>query len=165
MVWVAISFSRGSFWPREQTWVSCITGRFFTIRTTREGLIFFFILKYNHLVLRILFIHFFPLYTHDFRVVGFQFLKPYLEQTSAGKESTCNAGNLGSIPGLGRSPGKEQLSTPIFWLGEFHGLYSPWGRKESDTTEQLSLHKQREMLPLSLLLLHECSDSPKLREP
>ena len=26
-----------------------------------------------------------------------------------------------------------------FWPGEFHGLYSPWGRKELDTTEQLSL--------------------------
>ena len=24
---------------------------------------------------------------------------------------------------------------PVFWLGEFHGLYSPWGCKESDTTE------------------------------
>ena len=31
------------------------------------------------------------------------------------------------------------LSTPVFWPGEFQGLYSPWGRKESDTTEQLSL--------------------------
>ena len=30
---------------------------------------------------------------------------------------------------------KEQLSTPVFWPGEFHGLYSPWGHKESDTTE------------------------------
>ena len=29
---------------------------------------------------------------------------------------------------------------PIFWLGEFHGLYSPWGCKDSDVTEQLSLH-------------------------
>ena len=28
----------------------------------------------------------------------------------------------------------------MFWPGEFHGLYSPWGRKESDTTEQLSLY-------------------------
>ena len=27
---------------------------------------------------------------------------------SAGKESTCNAGDLGSIPGLGRSPGEEK---------------------------------------------------------
>ena len=33
----------------------------------------------------------------------------------------------------------EWLSTPVFWPGEFHGLYSPWGRKESDTTERLSL--------------------------
>ena len=24
---------------------------------------------------------------------------------------------------------------PVFWPGEFHGLYSPWGHKESDTTE------------------------------
>ena len=27
-----------------------------------------------------------------------------------------------------------------FWPGEFHGLYSPWGHKESDMTELLSLH-------------------------
>ena len=27
-----------------------------------------------------------------------------------------------------------------FWPGEFHLLYSPWGRKESDMTERLSLH-------------------------
>ena len=25
--------------------------------------------------------------------------------------------------------------TPLFWPGEFHGLYSPWGLKESDMTE------------------------------
>ena len=62
---------------------------------------------------------------------------------SAGKESSRNAGDLGSIPGLGRSPGKGKLPTLVFWPGEFHGQrslagYSPWGRKESDTTEQLS---------------------------
>ena len=34
----------------------------------------------------------------------------------------------------------SQNTTPVFWLGEFHGLYSPWGRKESDMTERLSLH-------------------------
>ena len=34
---------------------------------------------------------------------------------------------------------RERLLTPVFWTGEFHGLYSPWGRKESDTTERLSL--------------------------
>ena len=30
--------------------------------------------------------------------------------------------------------------TPVFWPGEFHGLHSPWGYKELDTTERLSLH-------------------------
>ena len=93
--------------------------------------------------------------------------------------SAWNVGDLGSIPGLGRSTGEgigypllyswaslvsqlvknlsnnvrpgfdpwvrkipwkgERLPTPAFWPGDFHGLYSPWGRKESDMTEQLSL--------------------------
>ena len=54
---------------------------------------------------------------------------------STGEESAYNAGDLGLISGLGR----ERLPTPVFQPGEFHGLYSPWGRKESDTTERLSL--------------------------
>ena len=33
---------------------------------------------------------------------------------------------------------RERLPTPVFWPGEFHGLYSPWGHKELDMTEQLS---------------------------
>ena len=36
----------------------------------------------------------------------------------------------------------RRLPTPVFWPGEFHGLYSPWGRKELDTTEWLSLSLQ-----------------------
>ena len=37
---------------------------------------------------------------------------------SAGKESTCNAGDLGSIPGLGKSPGEgKRIPTPVFWPG------------------------------------------------
>ena len=36
LAWVAISFSRGSFLPRDQTWVSCVACGFFTIRATRE---------------------------------------------------------------------------------------------------------------------------------
>ena len=48
--------------------------------------------------------------------------------SSAVKESTCNVGDLGSIPGLGRSPREGiRLPTPVFWPGEFRGLYSPWG--------------------------------------
>ena len=42
--WVAISFSRGSSWPRDQTWVSCIAGRFFIIWATREAPFIYFIL-------------------------------------------------------------------------------------------------------------------------
>ena len=59
---------------------------------------------------------------------------------SAGKESTCTVGDLGSIPVLERSSGEgKRLPNPIFWPGEFHGLYSPWGHKESNMTEWLSL--------------------------
>ena len=38
---------------------------------------------------------------------------------SAGKESACNVGDLGSIPGLRRSPGRRP--TPVFWPVEFRG--------------------------------------------
>ena len=66
---------------------------------------------------------------------------------SDSKESTCNVRELGSIPGLGRSPGGEH-GNPLQYscLENPHGQrslvgYSPWGRKESDTTEQIwSLH-------------------------
>ena len=34
---------------------------------------------------------------------------------------------------------RERLPTPVFWPAEFHGLYSLWGRKASDTTDRLSL--------------------------
>ena len=35
--WFAISFSRGSSWPRGRNWVSYTAGRFFTIWATREA--------------------------------------------------------------------------------------------------------------------------------
>ena len=69
-----------------------------------------------------------------------------IPQGSEGKESTCNAGDLGLIPGLGRfSWRREQLPTLVFLPGEIHGQrslagYTPWGRRESDTTGRLSLH-------------------------
>ena len=45
---------------------------------------------------------------------------------------------------LGLEDPLEQLPTPVLLPGEFHGLrslvgYSPWGHKESDMTEQLTL--------------------------
>ena len=60
---------------------------------------------------------------------------------SAGKESACKAGDPGSVPGSGRSPGGGNGSpTLAFWPGESHGQrslagYSSWGHKELDTTE------------------------------
>ena len=95
-----------------------------------------------------------------------------------GKESACNSGDPGLIPGLGRSGEgigytpqyscaslvaqlvknppvmqetwvqslgwkdpleKRTATTPVFWPGEFHGLFSPWSCKELDMTEQLPL--------------------------
>ena len=60
---------------------------------------------------------------------------------SDGKESTCYVEDLGSIPGLGRSPG-EGHGNPLqdSCLENPHGQrslasYSPWDRKESDMTE------------------------------
>ena len=43
--------------------------------------------------------------------------------------SACNAGDLDLIPGLGRSSGEGKGYHPVFLPGEFHGLYSPWGRR------------------------------------
>ena len=49
---------------------------------------------------------------------------------SDGKESACNVGDLGPIPGLQRSP-REGNSYPL----QYPGLENSWGCKESDTTE------------------------------
>ena len=63
---------------------------------------------------------------------------------SGNKESACNAGNPGLIPGKGRCPGEEngdplqyssvEKSMDRTWQATFHG-----GPKESDMTEQLTL--------------------------
>ena len=59
---------------------------------------------------------------------------------SAGKESTCNAGDLGSIPGLGRSPGEGKgYALQYSGLENSKDCIDHGGHKESDTTEQLSL--------------------------
>ena len=63
---------------------------------------------------------------------------------------------------------RERLPTPVFWLGEFHGLYSPRGHKESYTTKRLSLswlysrgwmHHESETISTAAAaakLLHSC---------
>ena len=61
---------------------------------------------------------------------------------TSGEESACNAGDPGSIPGLGRSPG-EGNGYPIPLPGEFPGQrslagYSSQDPKESDKAERLT---------------------------
>ena len=75
------------------------------------------------------------MYTHHY-VLGFP-------RGSDVKEYVCNAGDLGSLPGSGRSPG-EGNGNPLQYscLVNPHGQrrlagYSSWGCKESDTTERL----------------------------
>ena len=60
--------------------------------------------------------------------------------SSVGKESACNARDPGLILGLGRSPG-EGNSYPLQYssLENSMDLYSQWGHKELDMTEQISL--------------------------
>ena len=85
--------------------------------------------------------HVFQNFSVLIRIMGFS-------SDSKCKESTCNAGELGLTPGLGRSPGgRHDLHPPLgLFKGQYsclenpHGqrrlsCYSPWGRKESDRTE------------------------------
>ena len=131
LAWVAIPFSKGSSWPRDQTQISCIAGRFFTIWATREA----------------------------YAISLTSFNKWGLPGSSAGKESACNVGDMGLIPGLGRSPGEGNGNTPVFLPGEFHGRrslvsYSPRGCKGLDTTEQLTLNSNNKQV-LVLIVKYE----------
>ena len=72
-----------------------------------------------------------------------------LPRGSDGKVSACSAGDQGSIPGLGRSPGEGNgnplqyscLENSMDWEAPQSLVgCSPWGRKESDTTEWLHFH-------------------------
>ena len=62
---------------------------------------------------------------------------------SEGKVSACNAGDLVFDPWVRKIPWRRKWQpTPVLLPGKSHGLrslvdYSPWDRKESDTTEQL----------------------------
>ena len=74
---------------------------------------------------------------------------------SDGKESTCNGGDLGSIPGLWRSPGVGH-GNPLQYscLENSHGQrsladYSPWSCKEFNMTERLSTAQHRPQYKIS----------------
>ena len=81
--------------------------------------------------------------------LSYYYYTPYTDKAgfpngSAGKESTCKAGDTGdsgSVPGLGRFPGGGN-GNPLQYSCQkkFHGQrslvgYSPWGRKELNTPE------------------------------
>ena len=79
-----------------------------------------------------------------------------------GEESACNAGDMGAIPGLGRSPGGGHGS-PLQYscLENYHGQrslagYRPWGCKESDTIKRLSTAHSKAMLSELLFYVTEC---------
>ena len=60
----------------------------------------------------------------------------------------------GFDPWVGKIPWRrERLPTPVFWPREFHGQYSPWGHKELDTTERLSLSLYQFCILWHLLIL------------
>ena len=65
--------------------------------------------------------------------------------SSDGKESTCNAGDLDSMSGLGRSPGEgnDNRLQHSYWRipwSEEPGGSSQWGHKDLDTTESLCFY-------------------------
>ena len=77
---------------------------------------------------------------------------------SDGKESGCSVGDLGLIPGSGRSPGEGMLLTPVFLPGKSHGWRRSlagcrlWGCKELDTTEKLHFRQPETIHCLSAFL-------------
>ena len=80
---------------------------------------------------------------------------PWLPSWLGHQESASNMRDLGSIFASGRSAGEgnEWQTTLVFLPGDSHGErrlvgYSPWGTKESDTTEKLAHTQQIFLYPL-----------------
>ena len=157
--WVAIPFSRGSSWPRDQIWVFCIAGRLFTIWVTREDF------KCSHCGLQIWFRSKHSLsvkkknrklqckadeagcWEYKHKILNFENALSYYTHTHtkaswwlSSKESTCNArdtGDLGLIPGSGRSLGEKNgnqlqyscLENSMYrgdWWATVHGVTKSW---------------------------------------
>ena len=74
---------------------------------------------------------------------------------SARKESACNEGDLGSIPGSERSPGEGNgYPLPVFMPKEFHGQrslvgYSPWGHKQTQWVTNTFTFSSQELAVVS----------------
>ena len=107
----------GSSWTRVQTHVSCVGGQILYPRATREALL-----------------NFHPKQCY----MGFP-------GSSVGKESACNAGDPGLIPGSGRSTGEGNgTPTPVFLPGKSYGqrslagYCSPWDRESRTRLKRLN---------------------------
>ena len=62
-------------------------------------------------------------------------MRPWASQVAQWQRICLPIRKPGFDPGVGKIPWRrDRLPTPIFWPGEFHGLYNPWGHKEWDTT-------------------------------
>ena len=126
------SLSSRSSRPRNWTGVSCVAGGFFTNWAMREA-------------------HWTQLSSLDtcsgsleIKRLGLSFSKSQPEQVRSNRFSILRIcmpyKRPGFNPWVGKIPWRrERLPTPIFWSESFHGLHSPWGRKELDTTERLWL--------------------------
>ena len=102
----------------------------------------------------------------------------FVSDSSASKESTCNAGNPSSIPGSGRSPGWGH-GNPLqhSCLENPHGQrsragYSSYGCKGSDTTEWLSiahnciqLYTTHVVLSVSIILQQKWKEGKERKQP
>ena len=66
-------------------------------------------------------------------------LQSFLSLVAQLVKNLLQCGRPGFDPWVGKIRWRsERPPTPIFWPRESHGLYSPWGHRESDTTERLS---------------------------
>ena len=129
--WVATSFSRGSFWPRNQTQVSWIAGRFFTNWTMKITLSLYITPMWL-----------LPNSCHSILYLGKYNLSPWASMMAqmvknppamqkTWVQSLCREDPLE----MGMATHSSILSWRIPWT-EVSGSCSPWGCKESDMTEQ-----------------------------
>ena len=107
--WVAISFSRGTSWPRKWTQVSSIAGRYFTDWATREVRAFYFLWYVQIFVNRCM--------KNYGNIIFLSFLKKLMLKMSI-LISTCFFSYIHSLPlaALFCAPGGWSLSSLVKWL-------------------------------------------------
>ena len=133
------------------------------------------LIKINHLFITTFLIYFFPfnslinisVFLQYFWLADFKINCSYLgfPGGSAGKQFTCNVGDLGPIPGLGGSPGGEHDDLLQYsCLENPHGERSLagcslWGCKELDTSELLStgVMKHLQIQPITKPIYNSCN--------